>query len=67
MTSAERHAQLVAVSGRIVRTSVSASKYIAVMECSSAASLNRTKNKLTALGWTVVKTSGLSVQLEVKL
>lgn len=67
MNSAERHAQLVAVAGRIVRTSVSANKYIAVMECSSADELRRTKNKLTGQGWTVVKTSGLSVQLEVKL
>lgn len=67
MNALERRAQLTAAPGRIVRTSVSASKYIAVMECTNASRLKRLKDQLQAQGWSIGRTSGFSVMVEVRL
>lgn len=67
MTEEQRRAQLRAAEGRIVRTERKGSKLIAVLECSSTDAVSRSIRKLRADGWRYVRTSGLSIMMEVKL
>lgn len=67
MNERQRRTQLNSVEGRFVRSERQGSWYVAVLECSEAGAVKRSKDKLVGLGWTHVRTSGLSIMMKVKV
>lgn len=67
MSEAIRRHDLRAAGGREVSVSVSGNTITAVLEFREMADMKRGRGKLVNRGWTVVKTSGMSVKVTANI